>query len=198
MMREIRTVDAQSKTLESYFEAFSFTGSNILELEAEVETCLDRCRPVSIMITLINSYLGISLTISLPLPHLQVQCQIASVRSNDDYEVVTSFGRKRRSVYNSNVLDIKRLTKVLSVRSERFNIFPEDLTSSTVLSSQRSSADAAALPSSSLIGSDDEEYFCFRPTTLAALSGLTLFLQVFILATSFIFTTTRNKKFLRY
>lgn len=46
MMREVRTIDKQSKSLESYLEAFSFTGSSTLELEAEVETCLDRCRPV--------------------------------------------------------------------------------------------------------------------------------------------------------
>lgn len=46
-MREIRNLDRRSKSLESFFEAFSFTGSNGLQLEAEVETCLDRCRPVS-------------------------------------------------------------------------------------------------------------------------------------------------------
>lgn len=46
MMREVRTLDKESKSLESYLEAFSFTGSSTLELEAEVETCLDRCRPV--------------------------------------------------------------------------------------------------------------------------------------------------------
>lgn len=49
MMREVRTIDDSSKSLESYFEAFSFTGSSTLNLEAEVETCLDRCRPVSIL-----------------------------------------------------------------------------------------------------------------------------------------------------
>lgn len=47
MMREVRTIGQNSKSLESFFEAFSFTGSNSLELEADVETCLDRCRPVS-------------------------------------------------------------------------------------------------------------------------------------------------------
>lgn len=49
MMREVRTIDDSSKSLESYFEAFSFTGSSTLNLEAEVETCLDRCRPVSFL-----------------------------------------------------------------------------------------------------------------------------------------------------
>lgn len=48
-MREVRTIDDSSKSLESYFEAFSFTGSSTLNLEAEVETCLDRCRPVSFL-----------------------------------------------------------------------------------------------------------------------------------------------------
>ena len=69
MMREVRTID-HTKSLESYFEAFSFTGSQTLELEAEVETCLDRCRPV--------------------------QCKIASGRSDDDFETVQSYGRRRR------------------------------------------------------------------------------------------------------
>lgn len=69
-MREVRTIDQNTKSLESYFEAFSFTGSQTLELEAEVETCLDRCRPV--------------------------QCKIASGRSDDDFETVQSYGRRRR------------------------------------------------------------------------------------------------------
>lgn len=47
MMREIRTIDSQSKSLESYLEAFAFTGSSTLELEAEVVTCLESCKPVS-------------------------------------------------------------------------------------------------------------------------------------------------------
>ncbi|KAH7935897.1 hypothetical protein HPB52_014729 [Rhipicephalus sanguineus] len=47
MMREIRTIDSHSKSLESYLEAFAFTGSSTLELEAEVVTCLERCKPVS-------------------------------------------------------------------------------------------------------------------------------------------------------
>jgi hypothetical protein len=46
-MREVRTISKERKSLESYLEAFTFTGSSTLELEAEVETCLDKCRPVS-------------------------------------------------------------------------------------------------------------------------------------------------------
>ena len=47
MMREVRTISKDKKSLESYLEAFTFTGSETLEIEAEVETCLDKCRPVS-------------------------------------------------------------------------------------------------------------------------------------------------------
>lgn len=46
MMREVRTLDKSSKSLESYLEAFTFTGGSLLLIEAEVETCLDKCRPV--------------------------------------------------------------------------------------------------------------------------------------------------------
>lgn len=46
MMREMRTLDQNRKSLESYFEAFTFTGGSLMLIEAEVETCLDRCKPV--------------------------------------------------------------------------------------------------------------------------------------------------------
>ena len=46
MMREVRTVGLSSKSLESYLEAFIFTGGSLLVIEAEVETCLDKCKPV--------------------------------------------------------------------------------------------------------------------------------------------------------
>lgn len=46
LMKEVRLLDETSKSLESSFEAFSFTGSNYLTLQAEVETCLDVCKPV--------------------------------------------------------------------------------------------------------------------------------------------------------
>lgn len=50
MLREMRTLDDHSKSLESYFEAFTFTGGSLMVIEAEVETCLDKCKPVSVMI----------------------------------------------------------------------------------------------------------------------------------------------------
>ena len=54
MMREVRTISKDKKSLESYLEAFTFTGSQLLEIEAEVETCLDKCRPVSIDVLIIK------------------------------------------------------------------------------------------------------------------------------------------------
>lgn len=84
MMREVRTLGETSKSLESAFEAFSFYGSNQIELLAEVETCLDRCRPVYCKIRRGESW-------SLTSP--------SSKRSEDDdgqYETVLSYGRKRR------------------------------------------------------------------------------------------------------
>uniref|UniRef100_T1K7E8 ZP domain-containing protein n=2 Tax=Tetranychus urticae TaxID=32264 RepID=T1K7E8_TETUR len=101
LMREVRTIDKKSKSLESFFEAFSFTGSSTLELEADVETCLERCRPV--------------------------QCQVASGRSEDDYDVVVSYGRKRRSIKARNQptgqpIDTKRMSKTLSIRAAQFGL----------------------------------------------------------------------------
>lgn len=81
LMREVRTLDESSKSLESVFEAFSFTGSNQLELQAEVETCLDRCRPVHCQVR------------SSGGTYISPQ----SARSEDEeYESVTSYGRRRR------------------------------------------------------------------------------------------------------
>ena len=69
MMREVRLIDDSTKSLESVFEAFAFTGSNVLQLEAEVETCLDRCQAV--------------------------RCQQSSIRSEDGEDSM-SYGRRRR------------------------------------------------------------------------------------------------------
>lgn len=69
MMREVRTID-DSKSLESFLEVFTFTGSSKLELEAEVETCLEKCKPVS--------------------------CALMTGRSDDNVELVQSYGRRRR------------------------------------------------------------------------------------------------------
>ncbi|KAG1653546.1 hypothetical protein GQR58_025497 [Nymphon striatum] len=41
MMKEVRRLDGGKKALESYLEAFSFTGSNLLKIETEVETCIN-------------------------------------------------------------------------------------------------------------------------------------------------------------
>lgn len=49
MMREVRLLNENRKTLESYLEAFTFTGGSILVIQVEVETCLDKCKPVIIV-----------------------------------------------------------------------------------------------------------------------------------------------------
>lgn len=55
MMKEVRRVDGGGrKALESYLEAFSFTGSNLLSIETEVETCINSCKPVSIKFCIIS------------------------------------------------------------------------------------------------------------------------------------------------
>lgn len=70
MMREVRLIDDNTKSLESMFEAFAFTGTNMLQIEAEVETCLDKCQAV--------------------------RCQQhASIRSEDGEDSL-SYGRRRR------------------------------------------------------------------------------------------------------
>ncbi|KAH7935992.1 hypothetical protein HPB52_016252 [Rhipicephalus sanguineus] len=90
------------KSLESYLEAFAFTGSSTLELEAEVVTCLERCKPVL--------------------------CQIPTGRREDDIETVTSFGRRRRRSTADAVpmpeYELRRstLTKKLSVVAAEFGV----------------------------------------------------------------------------
>ena len=170
LMREMRTLGGGSKQLESYFEAFSFTGSSHLNLEAEVETCLDTCRPV--------------------------QCQIANARSDDDYETVTSFGRRRRRrKRESNVLGTKKLSQSLIVKSARLgvgtsgtdrlirkhsladgNSFPIDS------NGVATGATDAHLPTSTLARTGIAEMnsvgdFCFGLSSLAAFSGLTMLVQ---------------------
>ena len=56
MMSEVRTLGDGKKSLESYLEAFTFTGGTWLVIEAEVETCLDKCRPVSIKLFSYKSF----------------------------------------------------------------------------------------------------------------------------------------------
>ncbi|KFM57154.1 hypothetical protein X975_21512, partial [Stegodyphus mimosarum] len=93
MMREVRTIEPQSKSLEGYLEAFTFTGSSLLELEAEVETCLENCKPVL--------------------------CQIPTGRRDDDIETVSSYGRKKRDS-GSDVLSTVTLSKSVSVQAQDF------------------------------------------------------------------------------
>lgn len=103
MMREVRTVEGEGKSLESYLEAFTFTGGSLLVIEAEVETCLDKCKPVN------NHHCcGWS---NLVLKLFQVQCQVANGRSDDDLETVISYGRRRRRRRRAIVTDIEQAEK---------------------------------------------------------------------------------------
>lgn len=84
MMREVRLIDESTKSLESVFEAFAFTGSNVLQLEAEVETCLDKCQAV--------------------------RCTHSSIRSEDGEDSV-SYGRRRRRRSSSDTSTVQIKTK---------------------------------------------------------------------------------------
>lgn len=168
LMREMRTLGSGSKQLESYFEAFSFTGSPHLSLEAEVETCLDTCRPV--------------------------QCQVATVRSEeyDDLETVVSFGRRRRRKRESHVLGSKKVSQLLKVRSARLGIgssASDRLIRKSPLSTQSvpvpidGDADPLSdLPESSWTRTGIAQinsfgHFCFGFSSLAIFSGFTMLLQ---------------------
>jgi hypothetical protein len=165
LMREMRTLDGGSKQLESYFEAFSFTGSPHLSLEAEVETCLDTCRPV--------------------------QCQVAAVRSEemDDLETVVSFGKRRRK-RESNVLDTKRVSQQLKVRSARLGVgssATDRLVRKNIANNQVDviEGDFEPLidqPESSLTRTGIAQinsfgHFCFGFSSLAIFSGFTMLVQ---------------------
>ncbi|KAF7494609.1 hypothetical protein SSS_01221 [Sarcoptes scabiei] len=112
MMREVRLLNEKGKTLESLLEAFAFTGGSVLIIQVEVETCLDRCKPV--------------------------QCQVASGRSFQEIETVISYGRKRRRrkrdvnyddddedflnvQHEGDVVSLTRLTKSLQIRENHPN-----------------------------------------------------------------------------
>ncbi|XP_074595259.1 uncharacterized protein LOC141850520 [Brevipalpus obovatus] len=177
LMREVRTLDHQ-KALESEFEAFSFTGSSSLELEAEVETCLDRCRPV--------------------------QCRLASGRSeDDDFEVVVSYGRRRRSAGSyGEALDTRFLSKSVTITAPRFSLNG----ATEKLSAQRKNLivkKPIITKSSDEIEDIHEEtndledslmaqllpyqtdqrtgFLCFEPSALTTISGATLLIQVVFL-----------------
>lgn len=87
LMKEVRLLDESSKSLESSFEAFSFTGSNYLTLQAEVETCLDICKPVHC-----NSFARLE---------DGDEVQSGPRHGDDDNGTVLSYGRRRRSVTSS-------------------------------------------------------------------------------------------------
>lgn len=57
MMREVKRISPKTKQLESYFEAFSFTNSNVLVLEGEIETCLNNCLPVGLSVFFMNMFI---------------------------------------------------------------------------------------------------------------------------------------------
>ncbi|XP_064477427.1 uncharacterized protein LOC135391203 [Ornithodoros turicata] len=170
MMREIRTIDSQSKSLESYLEAFAFTGSSTLELEAEVVTCLERCKPVL--------------------------CQIPTGRREDDTETVTSFGRRRRSAHDplpSDELGQTTLTKTLSIMAAEFGVGgpKEDVNYAFPVT--------APTPSAGKSGNMDDlisEHLgvvCFEPTTSAVIGGMLLFIEVFCFSTCLAFALRRRK-----
>ncbi|GAB6033195.1 hypothetical protein CHUAL_012802 [Chamberlinius hualienensis] len=93
MIREMRRIEGHSRALESVMEAFTFTGSNVLHIETDVETCLDACHPV--------------------------MCHVPSGRSDDQYLSVESFGRKRRSADDGQVF---RLKKSVAIHSDKFAV----------------------------------------------------------------------------
>ncbi|XP_067118424.1 uncharacterized protein [Centruroides vittatus] len=155
MMREVRTIDPQSKSLEGYLEAFTFTGSSVLELEAEVETCLENCKPVL--------------------------CQIPTGRREDDMETVSSFGRRKRDLSSEKfgeVLATTTLTRSIGVQDNEFGIgkpyfeanYAVPVTAPSFSENQLFEDFYQRLP--------DDVLFCFQPTLFALIGGLFLFAEV--------------------
>ncbi|XP_035206202.1 uncharacterized protein LOC118181224 isoform X2 [Stegodyphus dumicola] len=148
MMREVRTIEPQSKSLEGYLEAFTFTGSSLLELEAEVETCLENCKPVL--------------------------CQIPTGRRDDDTETVSSYGRKKRDS-GSDVLSTVTLSKSVSVQAQDFEsveAFSTENYASPVTAPSMPDMKGSGLFhrfSPPVVGS--ESHFCFDPTLFALIGG---------------------------
>ncbi|KAI1289604.1 hypothetical protein HDE_09141 [Halotydeus destructor] len=187
MMREVRTIDNR-KSLESYFEAFTFTGSERLQLEAEVETCLDRCRPV--------------------------KCKVPSARSDDDFETVYSYGRKRRSpdqVTKGDIVDERTLHRTIRIvaKDDRGTVSPVDestkkrpTTGSKKNRTSSTEKKKAQLPVKSTTPTasglafemDAEGHFCFEPNVLSAISGATLVVQVLSLMLALILGTHLSRR----
>lgn len=170
MMREIRTIDSHSKSLESYLEAFAFTGSSTLELEAEVVTCLERCKPVL--------------------------CQIPTGRREDDIETVTSFGRRRRSAHGEPLSEheLRRttLTKKLSVVASEFGVGQQtqDVSYAFPVTAPTTSGRPASMED---LIAEQLGVMCFEPTASAVVGGLALFLEVFGFGTCLVFALRRRK-----
>ncbi|XP_070381269.1 uncharacterized protein [Dermacentor albipictus] len=172
MMREIRTIDSHSKSLESYLEAFAFTGSSTLELEAEVVTCLERCKPVL--------------------------CQIPTGRREDDIETVTSFGRRRRRSTADGVplpedeLRRSTLTKKLSVVAAEFGVGQQtqDISYAFPVTAPTTSGRPASMED---LIAEQLGVMCFEPTASAVIGGLALFLEVFGFGTCLVFALRRRK-----
>lgn len=182
MMREVKRINSKTKQLESYFEAFSFTGSSILILEGEIETCLNNCLPV--------------------------QCQVVSGRSNDDYETVVSYGRRKREY---NILDSRILSQSVKIKIPDFEQ-KSDLHFMSHQIDQKSNK--SEREEQLFLSSIDEKQknrkvqmnylidelgqFCFEPTSLAILSGFTLIIQgIFFSFAIILFYRTRfeDKKY---
>ncbi|KAM7307241.1 uncharacterized protein ISCGN_010877 [Ixodes scapularis] len=171
MMREIRTIDSQSKSLESYLEAFAFTGSSTLELEAEVVTCLERCKPVL--------------------------CQIPTGRREDDIETVTSFGRRRRSADDDHLSEEEELTrttlsKKVSIVANEFGVGrqTQDISYAFPVTAPTTSGKTSSMED---LIAEQLGVVCFEPTTSAVIGGLALFLEVFGFSTCLVFALRRRK-----
>ncbi|XP_022249911.1 uncharacterized protein LOC106466227 [Limulus polyphemus] len=155
MMREVRTVDEKSKFLESYLEAFTFMGSNIIELEADVETCLERCKPVL--------------------------CQIPTGRSEDDMETVYSYGRRKRRELDENtygdVLSIVRLSKSVGIRAPEFGV-RDPSTKNVKYARPITAPPLTASNEFDLKQPTDGDVFCFDPMLAAVLGVFILVLEI--------------------
>ncbi|OTF73448.1 Zona pellucida-like domain containing protein [Euroglyphus maynei] len=182
MMREVRLLNENRKTLESYLEAFTFTGGSILVIQVEVETCLDKCKPV--------------------------QCQVANGRSFPGVEMVTSYGRRRKrrsassdddvddQIDNGEVISKTKLSKSLRIRKKR-ELISSDLNSITSTTSMdekqfenenethtRIAFDSFLTPYHK-ISISSKNYLCFEPTHLfiicviACCAQISLFSLVF-------------------
>ncbi|KAH9421001.1 hypothetical protein DERP_001442 [Dermatophagoides pteronyssinus] len=159
MMREVRLLNENRKTLESYLEAFTFTGGSILIIQVEVETCLDKCKPV--------------------------QCQVANGRSYPGVEMVTSYGRRKRRSASSNddyddqndigeVVSMTKLSKSLLIRKKREFVSTDLKITAGIDAKQHENANRthtqraldSFLAPYQKISISSKNYLCFEPTHL--------------------------------